>query len=253
MKSLWFCVPVHGRLELASICLRQLRRTCDSLIEAGINATAVVISDSHTIRYRIQPLKLGFATVMRDNEFLSRRFNDGIQLATDPRFNPAPADFVVPCGSDDWVDWRLFIEPLPNSDTVQGFQWMSFVSEDGRKISSTFLSYEGGAGIRIIPRELVAPLGYRPADEDRSSGCDTSILRNLRQHHGDKLKVKHFDAPAHWIIDWKSPDQQLNSYGGVTGIYRSTVEDDPFLVLADHYPPEALEEMEQHYFSPVMA
>ena len=29
MSSLWFVVPAHGRLELAAICLRQLRRTCD--------------------------------------------------------------------------------------------------------------------------------------------------------------------------------------------------------------------------------
>jgi hypothetical protein len=36
MSSLMFVVPVHGRLQLASICLRQLRRTCDALIDNGI-------------------------------------------------------------------------------------------------------------------------------------------------------------------------------------------------------------------------
>ena len=47
---------------------------------------------------------LRFGWVIRDNQFTSRRFNDGIQLATDPKFNPAPADYVVPFGSDDWAD-----------------------------------------------------------------------------------------------------------------------------------------------------
>jgi hypothetical protein len=125
---------------------------------------------------------------------------------------------------------------------------MSFVRENGQEICSTFLNYKGGSGIRIIPRELVAPLGYRPADEDRPRGCDTSILTNLRRHHGDHLKVKHFDTPPYWIVDWKTEGEQLNSYVAVTAIRRSQVEGDPFTVLADYYPAEALEEMEQHYF-----
>lgn len=31
--GLWFVVPVHGRLQLAAICLQQLRRTCDATSE----------------------------------------------------------------------------------------------------------------------------------------------------------------------------------------------------------------------------
>jgi hypothetical protein len=249
MRSLAFIVPVHGRLALAAICLRQLRRTCDALIDEGVNARAIVISDTHTIRYKIKPLELGFATIERDNGFTSRRFNDGIQLACDPRFNPNPVDYVVPCGSDDWVDHRLFLEPLPRPDTIQGFQWMSFVRESGREICATYLDYEGGSGIRIIPRELVEPLGCRPADEDRERGCDTSILRNLREHHGDRLHVKHFEASPYWIVDWKSRGSQLNSYEQVTRLRRSEVKGDPFEELVGFYADEALEEMEQHYFA----
>jgi hypothetical protein len=245
--SLAFVVPVHGRLELAAICLRQLRRTCDELIERGIDARAIVVSDADTIENHIDPLELGFATVRRDNAFTSRRFNDGIQLACDPRFNDSPVDYVVPCGSDDWVDHRLFLEPLPAQNTLQGFKWASFVSEDGKEICATHLNYEGGAGIRIIPRELVAPLGYRPADEDRRRGCDTSILTNLRRHHGDRLKVKHYDTSPYWIVDWKTHGTQLNPYENVTAFRRSEVRGDPFKELAGFYPDDALEEMEQLY------
>src|SRR5262249_41155991 len=102
-------------------------------------------------------------------------------------------------------------------------------------------------GIRIIPRQLVEPLGYRPADEDRERGCDTSILTNLRRHHGDHFEVKHFDAPAYWIVDWKTDGSQLNSYEQLTNLRRSEVRGDPFEELDGLYPDEALEEMRSHY------
>ena len=256
MKSLAFVVPVHGRWALTEICLRQLRRTCDTLKENGVDARAVIVSDAITLREKIKPLELGFATAERDNAFTSRRFNDGIQLATDPRFGD-PVDYVVPCGSDDWVDHRLFLEPLPLPHQIFGFQHMSFVRENGREICTTFLDYEGGAGIRVIPRELVASQPrfegeqwepYRPADDDRERGCDTSILVNLRRHHGDYIKVKHWDTSPYWIVDWKTHGQQLNSYEQVTSLRRSSTQGDPFKVLAGVYPDEALEEMERHYF-----
>ena len=195
----------------------------------------------------LNSLELGFATVERDNQFTSRRFNDGIQVACDPRFSADPVDFVVPCGSDDWVDYRLFMEPLPGPDTIQGFQWISVVSEDGSEIAATHWNSEGGCGIRIIPRQLLEPLGYRPCDEDRRDGCDTSILFNLKRVHGDRMVVKHFHLHDRQIVDWKSPGAQLHSYSDVTSIRRSESVCDPFGVLEGFYPVEALEEMRAHY------
>src|SRR5687767_4792022 len=101
MPSLWFVVPAFGRVELARICLRQLRRTCDALQAEGVEATAVVIADDENLD---AARELGFGTIERDNRAVSRKFNDGIQLALDPAYNPRPGDYVVPCGSDDWVD-----------------------------------------------------------------------------------------------------------------------------------------------------
>lgn len=246
MRSLWFVVPVHGRLSLALICLRQLRRTCDQLIAEGVAASAVVIADRANLNALRMPGRFGFATVCRDNNYLGRRFNDGIQLATDPRYNPHPADYVVPCGSDDWVDYRLFLD-LPPQNTIVGFQSISFVSEDGAEISSTFIDYKGGSGIRIIPRDLVAALDYRPADEDRKRACDTSILRNLTARHGGHLKVEHRHLHDRQIVDWKTPTVQMNSYQQVTSLYQIGASKDPFDELAGVYPAEAIEEMRAHY------
>jgi hypothetical protein len=243
MTSLWFCVPVYGRHRLTRICLRQLRRTCDQLTHAGINASAVVVGDDDNLDTAHD---LGFATVERDNRYLSRKFNDGIQLACDPRYNPRPADYVVPLGSDDWVDHRIFLD-LPPSNTVVGFQRLSVVREDGRELTTKILNYTGGSGIRIIPRALLEPFGFRPADEDRQRACDTSILVNLRRHHTGNMRVMHYHYHDHQIVDWKSPVEQLNGYDTLRVFRAAAAAADPFDVLAGTYPVVALEEMREHY------
>lgn len=241
MSSLWFVMPAHGRLQLAEICMRQLRRTCDALARERIEATAVVIADDENFQ---TARSFGFAGVPRDNQFVSRKFNDGIELAFT---NPRPADYVVPIGSDDWVDHRIFLN-LPPADTVVGFKWMSFVREDGAEISAKHIDYPGGAGIRIYSRALMEPLGFRPADEDRYRGCDTSILYNLQRHHGDKLKLSHRHLHERQIVDWKTPDEQLNPYQSLAR-HRGKANSDPFSELAGIYPDAALEEMQALYAS----
>lgn len=241
MPALWFVVPAHGRHALTAICLRQLRRTCDALTGEGIEATAVVIASDENLD---TARALGFGTIERDNRFLGRRYNDGIQLACDPAYNPRPAEYVVPCGSDDWVDHRILLE-LPPIDTVLGFQHISFVREDCAELTSRFLNYPGGCGIRIYPRQVVERLGYRPCDEDRERACDSSILTNLRR--ADALKLAHGDIDPRQIVDWKSPDAQLNTYEAVSVRYRRESAGDPFTELEGVFPVEALREMAAHY------
>lgn len=236
-------------MELARICLRQLRRTCDALIAEGIEASAVVVSDDENLD---TALELGFGTVPRDNQYVSRRFNDGCQLALDPEFNPRPAGFVVPCGSDDWVDYRLFLD-LPAANTIVGFRQISFVREDGGEINTTYLDNPGGAGIRIYPAALLKPLGYRPADEDRPRGCDTSILVNLQQEWGDRLRIDHRYLHDYQLVDWKTSGQQLNTYEEIARRRRRVIGGDPFKELAGVYPDEALREMREHYAQALVA
>jgi len=247
MPSLWFVVPAHGRQQLAAICLRQLRRTCDALIENGVDATAVVIADDANLDTACD---LGFGWVKRDNRWLSRKFNDGIQLAMDKTHNPRPADYVVPIGSDDWVDWRLFTD-LPAGRTMVGFQHMSFVREDGLELTTRFLDYPGGCGIRIYPRNVMRMVGYRPADENRPNGCDTSILVNLRRAQALR-RIEHRVTDSLQIVDWKSPSDQVTAYREVVARHRSGDTGDPFDMLAGRFPEVALEEMRAHYAANVL-
>jgi hypothetical protein len=242
VPSLWFVVPAHGRVELARICLTQLRRTCDLLEQEGIRASAVVVADDENLD---TARNLGFATVERDNWATSRKFNDGIQLALDRRHNPHPADYVVPCGSDDWVDHRLFLD-LPPQNTMVGFQRLAVVREDGRELTCRTITTPGGCGIRIWPRALLKPLGYRPADPDRKRACDTSILRNVQRHWNHRIRIEHRHLHDHQIVDWKSPDVQLNPYETLT-VFRTDGPQEPFAALAGVYPEEALTEMRALY------
>jgi hypothetical protein len=92
--------------------------------------------------------------------------------------------------------------------------------------------------------------GYRPADEDRKRACDTSILVNVTQACRERsrvLRVGYGDQHPWQIVDWKTTGAQLNPFRAVTGRHHQRHTGDPYEVLAGVYPPEALEEMRQHY------
>lgn len=247
MSSLWFVMPAHGREELSAVCMRQLRRTCDALTENGIEASAVVIADDGNLD---TATSLGFATVRRDNRFLARKFNDGIQLALDPDVNPRPAEYVVPIGSDDWIDYRILLT-LPSPDRVLGFKNLCFVREDGREITFSHVGYAGGCGMRVYHRDLMALLNYRPADEDRARGCDTSILNNLRVAYDDAyhrpLPIAHLDTDCRQIVDWKTAGAQINPYREIIGVWKGQSRADVTAALDGFYPDEALAEMRDFY------
>lgn len=245
MHRLMFVVPAHGRVSLTRVCLRQLRRTCDAMRDINIEASAIVVSDDENAD---TARGMGFGVVRRDNEFLSRRFNDGIQLACDPRFNPRPAEFVVPCGSDDWVDYRIF-ETLPGPDSIVCFRRAAFVDETGTALAVRTVDYEGGVGIRVYPRAMLARLGYRPADEDRKRACDTSILVNVKRTYRDRPGpfVLYGAQSDYAIVDWKSRGEQLNAFSEIANRFHGPRPSDPFETLADHYPRTSLDDMRAVY------
>ena len=244
MPSLWFVVPADGRAQLTRICLKQLRYTCDRLIENGIDATAVVVAADENLD---TAQELGFAVFGRVNEPLGRKFNDGIAFALDPEMNERPADYVVMCGSDDWVDWRLFLE-LPPRDAMLAFRLAAFVSEDGRQIVSREIDYQGGVGIRVYPRKLLEGLRYRPADEKIARGCDTSIWVNVKRSHSRPPRILYGDRHPWQIVDWKSSSKQLNGYAEITTrFHRGEHATDPFETLRGVYPDDLLDEMSAHY------
>jgi hypothetical protein len=237
----WFVVPVHEREALTAVCLRQLARTCDAA-PAGVEATAVVIGEGTNLQVARQ---LGFGTVARENKWLGQKLNDGYQVACDPEFNSAPADYVIPCGSDDWVDPAI-LKQLPGPLEVGVFRSLAIVNEDRTALARMHVNHPGGVGIRIIPRFLIERAGYRPAVEDRVIGLDNSTYRRLRAR-GSQLNPKTVELDLHplQIVDWKSHDQQIHSYRELRGARRPLETADVFGELAAVYPKEALDEMRE--------
>lgn len=240
MTRLTFVVPVHGREDLTRVCLRQLRRTCDALAPA-IEATAVVVGEDDSLRVAYD---LGFGTVRRSNRFLGMKFNDGYQLACDPAFNPEPADYCVPCGSDDWIDPVIFRQ-LPGRGHIGVFRHLAVVNEDRTHLSKLTVGYRGGAGIRIVPRDLIELCGYRPAEEDRKRAIDTSTLFGFTKAlNGQQPPLVPLDVHELQIVDFKTHGQQLNPYSALRSYRRGSETEAVFAELAEFYPAEAINEMQ---------
>lgn len=242
MTSVWFVVPAHGRVRLAAVCLRQLRRTCDLLADCGVSASAVVIADDENLD---TALELGFGTVERENAPLGRKWNDGYELAA-----MAGVDFVVPLGSDDWIDPAWVLAQLEADGEVRCSRLSAVVSESGRHLSRLRIDYGGtvdfGDGVRMMRTALLKPLRYRPAEEDASRAIDTSVFLALRNALGRQPVVSFTDVHPLQIVDFKTWDEQLNPYSGCHARF-GTQETDPWRALAAIYPAEAVEEMRAVY------
>lgn len=240
--TLWFLVPAFARFALTRICLENLARTCETLTERGLTATAVVVADDENLT---SASALGFGTIRQANAPLGRKWNDAYQFACDPAYNPRPADFVVPMGSDDWVDPELILSaPLPEDDEMTCFRLAAFVREDGGALARLRVTYPGGLGIRIIPRSLVARAGYRPADEDRRRALDASTHLGLRKANRS-LQLVYHDLHTLQIVDWKSRTQ-LNGYESCLR-HALSESKSPFDELAGVYPEASLEDMRALY------
>jgi hypothetical protein len=247
MTRVWFVVPVHGREALTHVCLRQLRRTCDAASAYGVEATAVVIGIGESLGVARD---LGFATVERDNDFLGRRFNDGYQLACDPAYNPEPADYVIPCGSDDWFDPAL-LSVLPDQRHIAIFRQLAIVNEDRTELIRANVSYKTAAGPKIIPRGMLEACGWRPSCEDRRRAIDSSTVEGIKRSHGGSWPAMvNLDQHPLQIVDWKSAGEQLNSFQMMRGYARGRPTEDPFEALAGVYPDEALAEMRNLHLTP---
>jgi hypothetical protein len=246
--TLWFVVPAHGRLELARVCLRQLRRTCDALSAERIEASAVVIASDENLDLAHE---LGFG-VIAETGALGRKWNHGYQLACDPALNPRPVDYVVPMGSDDWIDPELILSAPLSQDHLTCFRRCAFVREDGRRLARLTINYPGGVGIRVIPRRLIEQAGYRPAEEHRRRALDTSTLQGLRRaNFGRMPSIVYHDLHDLQIVDFKSAAGQLNSYRACLRFTHARESEDVWDELATVYPGEAIEEMRAVYERPI--
>lgn len=256
MKSLWFVQPVHGRTGLARLCMEQRRRMVDELAGYGIEAHVVIIGDDANLD---SARELGFHVLERPNE-LGRKVNDGFEYAC----REGGADFVTYIGSDDWCLASWFAT-LPPTDRIKTSKWVAFVDPAGTALTVREVAGSVGNAPWILPRELLARVGFRPAKDHRMSGIDGTIrqrvcarpvgsfrsARERREADRARFDVRflHEQGDELRMVDFKGSREQITSYALAVGRNRwiAYEERPPWPALATRYPADLVERMEKFY------
>jgi hypothetical protein len=215
---IFFVTPAWQRLDLTAICLEQRRRVMDRLAGLAIEARCVVVADDENLD---TARALGFDTVERDNEWLGRRFNDGIEYAA-----KHGAEWIVPIGSDSWISAAYFT-PLPDpSITVTSALYAVVETE---RMAQLHVGNRG-AGPYMFHRSLLEP-DFRPARDDISRYVDSSTVAGIRKpiawHHRDRHPLQYIGFRGRPHL---TPYRRLKEAWGVSE------SPDPWEQLAKHYP-----------------
>lgn len=222
VARLWFVTPAWRRFALSAVCFEQRRRTIAELAESGIEAHCVVIADDENLELA---RAAGFDVVERDNEYLGRKFNDGYQYAAEHG-----ADWIVPVGSDSWVQARYF-DPLPDNGAIRTSHYLLTVARD--RMAHLEIKPNHGGGPYVMRRALFESSGYRPAKDFICRGTDRSMIDGLgvpvTWETRDVSRFQHvsFRGEPH-VTDY----QRLWFHWGVQEEY------DPWDQLAAHYDPQ---------------
>lgn len=238
MPSLWLIVPAYRRYDVTKLAFPQLARCLDALEGFGITGRAIVVGDDANLD---TARKYGFHTLRQVNDPLARKWNDGYQYAAEH-----DADYFVPCGTDDWLD-PAYLAQLPADNQIRASRWATSIREDGRKLLQFHVDYEGGDGIRIIPRRLLEGCRFRPAEEHRRRAIDTSVWRTL-QRTARGFHFVYSDDPLN-IVQFQSVAPQLNAYDALKKRFRNRELDAPFDILRSRYPADLVAQAEERYRS----
>lgn len=220
---IWFVTPCWGRYELTRICLEQRQYVIEDLARHSIHAECVVIADDENLD---TARSLGMRTVERDNEWLGRRFNDGIEYAA------KRGEWIVPIGSDSWIDPAYFL-PLPEIAATRSSGYYAAVTAD-RIGYLNVRNPRNPAGPHMIHRSRL-PESLRPARDELSRYIDSSTLAGLSN------------------VQWEIRDLHPLQYIGFRGqphitpydrLYRAWGEresTDPWTELATVYPQDLVD------------
>lgn len=231
--SLWFITPAFRRYALSAVCFDQRLAVIGALMVAGVEARCVVVADDENLdlaRAR------GFDTVETPNRgpdnvvWLGRKFNDGIEYAA-----RHGAMWIVPIGSDSWVDPEYFL-PLPESRFTRTSRYYSVVEHD--RLGE--LSVHGrGAGPFMFHRDLLARSGFRPAEDARKRSIDSSTVRGIIGSGGRLWWEPRDLHPLQYVGFRGTPT--ISPYSVLYASFGRREHADPWALLAAHYPADLVE------------
>lgn len=221
--TLWFVTPAWRRFELTAVCLEQRRRVIEDLGTQGlgepnIEARCVVVADDENLDIA---RSLGFDTVEQNNDWLGRKFNDGIEYAA-----RQGAEWIVPIGSDSWIDPAYFL-PLPDPALTRSSGMYAAVTAD-RIGYLDVANPKNPAGPHMIHRSRL-PESLRPAIDERNRYIDSATLAGLSD-----LRWEMRDLHPLQYIGFRG-EPHLTSYDRLYRAWGVRESTDPWTDLATVY------------------
>jgi hypothetical protein len=225
--SIWFVTPAWQRFEITAICLEQRRRMIDKLNSWGHEAYSVVVADDDNLD---TAQKFGFSTVKTNNDWLGRKFNDGIEYALQHG-----ATWVVPIGSDSWLDpWYLRELPPEVPDVVRTSELYSPVERDRLALLRV-----GGdanpAGPHCFHRDLLARRKGRPMPDRINRNTDSNTLKALRPFRWQKNDVQ----PLQYIGFRVKP--YITEYEALWRAWGQVEHEQPWQMLKRYYDADLVD------------
>ena len=219
--TIWFVTPAYRRFALSAVCFEQRRRVIETLASNGIAARCVVVADDDNLDIA---RACGFDVVERDNQWLGRRFNDGIEYA-----GKAGASRIVPIGSDSWIDPAYFL-PLSTRDRTMTSSYYSVVTAN--TLGQLTVNDQKGVGPYVFPRHVLRPK-FRPAKDEIDHGVDSSTVKGIRM----RLRWKRHDVHPLQYIGFRG-NPHISSYEGLMAAWGVREHPEPWAMLAQHYPSD---------------
>jgi len=239
VTSLIFITPVWQRYELTEIVLLSRRTVCDELAKHGIYATSVIIGDDDNIDIA---RGLDFYVVEMDNEFLSRKFNEGYAKAFDLDF-----DYCYPVGSDSILTADQFINNLGEELPIAS-HYYSMIHSTGDERIDVKIAVPGGIGPLIIPVSLLTKFP-RPIKEDMRRGCDNAARQTILSA-GVPILTREEHQWEH--VAFQSGITQITDYERIRRVYNAEqydVTDGVFPEIEELYPASVITRIQDYYRS----
>jgi len=239
MTSLLFITPVWQRYELTEIVLRSRKLVCDELEKHGISASSVIIGDDDNLDVA---RSLGFHVVERDNEYLSRKFNDGYEFAYDNGY-----DYCYPVGSDSILTADQFVDNL-GKDLPVASHFYSMIHYTGAERIDVKIKVPGGIGPLIIPVPMLGKC-RRPIPQDLRRGCDNAARQTILTMESRMLTRENHQWEH---TAFQSGITQITDYERIRRFYRADTYDIDFGIfrsIEQLYPKDILDSIFDYYQS----
>jgi len=226
---IYFVTPAWKRYEIVAICLEQRQRVITELASQGIEARCVVIADDENLDIA---RSFGFDTVERDNEMVGRKFNDGMEFA-----GKHGAEWIVPIGSDSWIDPRYFLNPTRTVLTRTSEAYCSVTKDVLAELWVSPQRLAHSAGPYVFHRSLLEKSGFRPSEEN-SVMVDTSTISGI-ENSGGRIRWRPFTIHPFQYVGFRVTPMMTTHYSLVRRCVRA--KHDPWEILGRHYPADLVQ------------